>query len=49
MDHERLAQLDDDGLREVLRRVVEVDRRGAVVVEDAERVARGAGPPTQAG
>ena len=39
MDDERLLGRDDDLLGEVLRRLAEVDRRGAVVVEDPERVA----------
>ena len=39
MDDERLVALDHDLLGEVGRRVAQVDGRGAVVVEDAERVA----------
>ena len=40
VDHERLVALDHDLLGEVRRRVAQVDRRGAVVVEHAERVAQ---------
>ena len=40
VDHERLVLAGDDHLLgQVLRRPPEVDRRGAVVVEDPERVA----------
>ena len=39
VDHERLVRGDDDLLGQVLGRIAQVDRRRAVVVEDAERIA----------
>ncbi len=40
VDDERIAGWDDDLLSQVRRRVAQVDRRGPVVVKDAERVSK---------